>query len=155
MSLHHATIAWTLDDGDFLQRRYSRVHAITLGGGLEILGSPSPSVVAPPWSRADAMDPEAAFTAALSACHMLWFLDLAAHAGFVVSSYRDAAQGTLGRVAPGKMGMTRVALRPVIVFAGDHRPTPNDIADLHHKAHAACFIANSVTTDVVIEPGSP
>ena len=153
MSLHHATVVWSLGDGDFLKRRYSRVHAITLGDGVEIVGSPSTTVVPAPWSRADAMDPEAAFVAALSACHMLWFLELAARAGFVVESYADAAEGTLGRIAPGKMGMTRVALRPKIVYSGDHRPVDADIAALHHQAHEACYIANSVTTEVVIEGG--
>jgi len=127
------------------------VHAIALGDGVEIVGSPSPSVVPAPYSRADAMDPEAAFVAALSACHMLWFLDLTSRAGFVVSAYRDAAEGRLGRVAPGKMGMTRVALRPKIEFSGERRPTAQEVADLHHKAHEACFIANSVTSEVVIE----
>ncbi|HEY1448383.1 MAG TPA: OsmC family protein, partial [Caulobacteraceae bacterium] len=101
--------------------------------------------------RADALDPEGAFTAALSACHMLWFLDHAVSAGFVVASYVDAAEGTLGRIAPGKMGMTRVVLRPTVVFAGDKRPTAEDIERLHHAAHADCFIANSVITEVVME----
>lgn len=151
MSTHQATVSWTLDDGDFLKRRYSRVHTITLGDGVEIVGSPSPSVVPAPFSRADAMDPEAAFTAALSACHMLWFLDFAARAGFVAASYRDAAEGTLGRLASGKTAMTKVVLRPKIVFVGERQPAAAEIADLHHKAHEACFIANSVTSEVVIE----
>ncbi len=82
---------------------------------------------------------------------MLWFLDLAARAGFTVTAYRDAAEGTLGKNAAGKMAMTRVVLRPVIDFAGERRPTPDEIAALHHAAHQACFIANSVTTEVVVE----
>jgi organic hydroperoxide reductase OsmC/OhrA len=155
MSQHRATVAWTLGDGDFPNRRYSRVHAITLGEGVEIVGSPSPSVVPAPWSRSDAMDPEAAFVAALSACHMLWFLDFAAGAGLVVTGYTDAAEGTLGRVARGKMGMTRVVLRPQIAFGGARSPTKEEIDALHHKAHEACFIANSVTTDVIIEDVAP
>lgn len=157
MSAHRAAVTWTLAEGgeDFLKRCYSRVHKIVFEGGMEVVGTPSPSVVPAPWSRADALDPEGAFTAALSACHMLWFLDHAVSAGFLVASYVDAAEGTLGRIAPGKMGMTRVVLRPTVVFAGDKRPTAEDIERLHHAAHADCFIANSVTTEVVVEPPLP
>jgi organic hydroperoxide reductase OsmC/OhrA len=154
MSAHRATVTWTLAEGgeEFLARRYSRVHKIAFGGGMEVVGTPSPSVVPAPWSRADALDPEAAFTSALSACHMLWFLDHAVSAGFVVASYVDEAVGTLARIAPGKLGMTRVVLRPTVVFAGEKRPTAEDIERLHHAAHRDCFIANSVTTEVAVEP---
>ena len=106
--------------------------------------------MAPPYARPDAVDPEGAFTASLSACHMLWFLDLAAQAGFVVAAYRDDAEGTLAKGADGKWRMQRVALRPRIDFMGN-QPTPAELADLHHRAHDACFIANSVTTEVVVE----
>jgi organic hydroperoxide reductase OsmC/OhrA len=97
-----------------------------------------------------AMDPEQAFVAALSACHMLWFLDLAARAGFVAERYRDEAEGTLAPGADGKQLMTRVALRPRIVWTG-RPPTTEELAGLHHAAHAECFIANSVKSEVVIE----
>ncbi len=153
MSVHRATVTWALDDGDFLKRRYSRVHTLAFEGGLEVAGSPSAHIVPAPYSRADTVDPEAAFTASLSACHMLWFLDHAARAGFVVASYCDNAEGTLARNTAGKLAMTRVALRPKIAFSGDPRPTPQEIAALHHAAHADCFIANSVTTEVVVEGG--
>jgi len=151
MSTHHATVEWTLDDGDFLKRRYSRAHTLSFEGGVTVAGTPSPLIVPAPYSRADAVDPEAMFTASLSACHMLWFLELAARGGFVVAAYRDAAEGTLGRTAAGKTAMTRVALRPAITFAGDPRPSPEQLTALHHAAHEACFIANSVTTEVVVE----
>jgi len=151
VSLHRAGVRWALDGGDFLKRQYSRLHTLNFEGGLAVPGSPSPQVVPAPYSSDHAVDPEAAFTASLSACHMLWFLDLAAQAGFVVTSYSDEAEGTLGRVAPGKMGMTRVVLRPAIVFGGEKTPTPAEIATLHHTAHERCFIANSVTTEVVVE----
>ena len=144
-------MVWILDDGDFLERRYSRVHSISFNGSVTVAGSPSPHIVPAPWSCADAVDPEAMFTASLSACHMLWFLDLAARAGFTVAAYRDAAEGTLGKNTDGKMAMTRVVLRPVIDFTGERRPTPDEIAALHHAAHQACSIANSVTTEVVVE----
>jgi organic hydroperoxide reductase OsmC/OhrA len=151
VSRHRATVAWALDGGDFLKRRYSRVHTLSFEGGVSVAGTPSPVIVPAPFSRTDAVDPEAAFTASLSACHMLWFLDLASRGGFVVSSYRDEAEGTLGKNAAGKMAMTRVILRPKIEFGGEGSPSASELADLHHAAHEACFIANSVTTEVVIE----
>jgi organic hydroperoxide reductase OsmC/OhrA len=153
MSAHRAAVAWTLaeDPADFLAGRYSRAHTLAFDGGLEVPGTPSPSVVPAPWSSPGALDPEAAFTAALSACHMLWFLDLARQAGLAVTAYEDAAVGTLGRIAPGRMAMTKVVLRPRIVFAPGVAPDAAHIADLHHRAHALCFIANSVTTQVVVE----
>jgi organic hydroperoxide reductase OsmC/OhrA len=152
MSTHHASVDWRLGGGDFLGRKYSREHTLSFAGGLSVPGSPTPAVVPAPWSRVDALDPEAAFTGALAACHMLWFLDLASRAGFIVRAYRDAAEGTLARNGQGKMAMTRVVLRPRIEFAGEKLPTAAQIAGLHHAAHEACFIANSVTTEVVVEP---
>jgi organic hydroperoxide reductase OsmC/OhrA len=154
MSQHRVTVAWTLaEDGSaFLARRYSRVHRLVFEGGAEVLGSPATSVVPAPFSAAEGVDPEQAFVAALSACHMLWFLDHAARAGFVVAAYADDAEGTLGRLDRGKYAVTRVVLRPHIDFTGETRPTPEDVIRLHEAAHADCFIANSVTTEVVIEP---
>lgn len=153
MSEHRARVDWRLaEDGEaFLAGRYSRAHSLGFDDGLEVPGTPSPSVVPAPWSRTAALDPEAAFTAAISACHMLWFLDLARQASLVVASYEDDAVGTLARVARGRMAMTRVVLRPRIAFAGEKTPTASETADLHHRAHDLCFIANSVTTEVVVE----
>jgi len=154
VSVHRATVAWTLaEDGQaFLKRRYNRLHTLTFEGGAVVAGSPATAVVPAPWSSPEGVDPEAAFTAALSACHMLWFLDHAARAGFVVASYVDAAEATLGRLERGKFAVTRVVLRPSIDFEGERRPTPDEIARLHEAAHADCFIANSVTSEVVVEP---
>ncbi len=151
MSTHRATVDWTLGDGDFARGRYSRVHTLDFGHGVTVPGTASSAVVPKPWSSDAALDPEAALTGALSACHMLTFLDLARRAGFTITAYRDAAEGTLARVAPGKMAVTRVVLRPDITWAGEKRPTPEDLAALHHAAHETCFIANSVTTEVVVE----
>ncbi|HEY2047727.1 MAG TPA: OsmC family protein [Caulobacteraceae bacterium] len=156
MSEHRAGVSWKLaEDGEaFVAGRYSRAHALRFDDGLEVPGTPSPSVVPAPWSRTAAVDPEAAFTAALSACHMLWFLDLARQAGFAVASYEDDAVGTLARIGRQRMAMTRVVLRPRIVFTGEKIPTAAELDDLHHRAHEHCFIANSVTTEVVVEaPG--
>jgi organic hydroperoxide reductase OsmC/OhrA len=152
MSTHHATVEWTLREGeDFPRGRYSRLHRLGFEGGISVVGSASPAVVPAPWASAEAVDPEAAFTAALSACHMLTFLDIARRAGFVISAYRDAAEGTLAKTAAGKMAVTRVVLRPAITWTGERRPSPEELDRLHHQAHDLCFIANSVTTEVVVE----
>lgn len=153
MTTHRATVSWKLaeDDEAFVGRRYSRLHTLAFEGGPEVLGSPATSVVAAPFSSPEGVDPEQAFVAALSACHMLWFLDYAARAGFVVAAYDDEAEGTLGRLASGKLAVVRVVLRPHVVFAGENRPAPEDIHRLHEASHADCFIANSVTTEVVVE----
>ena len=151
MSAHRATVEWTLGEGDFARGRYSRLHTLAFEGGVSAPGSASPAVVPLPWSSHAAVDPEAAFTAALSACHMLTFLDLARRAGFLITSYRDEAEGRLERIAKGRMAVTRVALRPEIAWAGDRRPSDSELAELHHQAHELCFIANSVTTEVVVE----
>jgi organic hydroperoxide reductase OsmC/OhrA len=150
VSHHRVTVSWSLGDGDFIKRRYSRVHTLTFDDGLVVEGSASPSVVPAPYSRAGAVDPEAAFTASLSACHMLWFLDHASRAGFIVETYQDHAEGTLGRNAAGKLAMTWVTLSPAVTFAGPRWPSTEELAALHAAAHGDCFIANSVTTEVVV-----
>jgi organic hydroperoxide reductase OsmC/OhrA len=152
VSTYRATVEWKADGGDFLKRRYSREHTIAFEGGLTVPGSASPHIVRAPYSRADALDPEAAFTASISTCHMLWFLDVACQAGFAVASYRDEPEGTLAEGAAGKLVMTRVVLRPAVTFSGETRPTAEELAHLHHRAHEECFIANSVTSEIVIEP---
>jgi organic hydroperoxide reductase OsmC/OhrA len=150
MKPHRAIITWTHDGADFLKRRYSRVHTVAFAHGVELVGSASTSVVPKPFAIDEAVDPEAMLTASLSACHMLTFLDVAARAGFQVADYRDEAEGTLGKLASGRYAVTRVVLHPQITWAGDKRPTAEELADLHHKAHDACFISNSVTTEVVV-----
>ena len=154
MSRHTAKISWRLD-GDFLARRYSRLHNLDFGHGVLAPGSASPSVVKPPFATHEAVDPEAAFVASLSACHMLWFLDHAISQGIIVESYDDPAEGTLAIGPAGRMMMTRVVLRPAVSFGGIHQPTDEQVSALHHAAHESCFIANSVTTEVVIEPVRP
>jgi organic hydroperoxide reductase OsmC/OhrA len=151
---YHALIHWARGDAPFLDNRYSRGHSWSFDGGIEVPASSSPHVVRVPMSVAAAVDPEEALVAALSSCHMLWFLNLAAESGFIVDDYRDDAVGLMGKNAAGKIAMLRVTLRPQISFAGATRPTVAALAALHHRAHEACFIANSVTTDVRVEsPG--
>ena len=153
MATYRARIDWRLGEGeDFLRGRYSRGHTLTFDGGLTVPGSSSPHVVPLPWSVEAAADPEELFTASLSNCHMLWFLHKAREAGFAAASYVDEAEGVMGQNAAGQQVMTRVTLRPRVEWAGD-TPDPARLQALHHAAHDACFIANSVKTEVVVEPG--
>jgi organic hydroperoxide reductase OsmC/OhrA len=147
---YRATIVWRRDDDDFSKGRYSRAHEWRFDGGVTVPASASPGVVPHPFSRQDAVDPEEAFVAALSSCHMLTFVDLARRAGIVVDSYEDEAVGVMERIAPGKMAVTRVTLQPRIVFR-DGAPQKAKLDELHHQAHEACFIANSVKTEISVE----
>ena len=151
MSTYTATIRWTRKDGgDFTKGQYSRAHTWEFDGDVTVPASPSPHVVPAPWSELNAVDPEEVFVASLSSCHMLFFIDFARRAGFVVESYVDEAEGVLGKRPNGKMAMTRVTLHPRVTWGGS-QPDEAAIADLHHRAHEACYIANSVNTEVTVE----
>jgi len=154
MATHTAEIAWHRAGAAFTDQRYPRAHTWRFDGGIEVPASSSPHVVPLPLSEARAVDPEEAFVAALASCHMLWFLSLAARQGHVVDSYLDAAEGVMGPDAAGRLAMTRVTLRPRVVCRGTRVPDAAALAALHHAAHEACFIANSVRTEVVIAPVS-
>ena len=147
-----ATITWERGDQLFTDNKYSRGHSWSFDGGVTVPASSSPHVVKLPLSVAEAVDPEEAFTASLSSCHMLSFLWVAARQGFVVERYHDEAVGVLAKNAQGKMAMTVVTLHPRVTFTGDTRPTAEQLDAMHHEAHGSCFIANSVTTDVRCEP---
>jgi organic hydroperoxide reductase OsmC/OhrA len=152
MSTHTAEIHWQRDGQPFTDRRYRRQHQWRFDGGAVVAASSSPQVVPLPMSDAAAVDPEEAFVAALSSCHLLWFLDFASRAGWVVDDYRDAADGLLGQDADGRPAITVVTLRPAVRFAGALQPDAAEIARLHHAAHGACFIARSVKTELRCEP---
>lgn len=152
MSEHRARVEWNRGGAAFTDNRYSRGHAWTFDGGAVVQASSSPSVVPLPLSIASAVDPEEAFVASLSSCHMLWFLSIAAKRGFVVESYVDEAVGVMGRDERGKTAITRVTLRPRTRFAGARAPTSSELESVHHEAHAECFLANSVRTEVLCEP---
>jgi len=138
-------------DEAFTDQRYSRRHDWRFDGGALVPGSSSPHSVPLPYSDPAAVDPEEAFVAALASCHMLWFLSLAAKAGWVVDGYRDDAVGTMARDARGRLAITRVTLRPELRFAGAAPDTAAHEA-LHHAAHEACYIANSVACELRCEP---
>ena len=151
MATHNATIRWFASPGeDFAKGQYSRAHEWAFDGGHVMKASASPHVVPAPWSDPEGVDPEEAFVASLSSCHMLFFLDFARRAGFVVEDYVDEAEGVIEKRADGKMWMSRVTLHPRITWGGEG-PDAAALDDLHHKAHEACFIANSVTSEVIVE----
>lgn len=149
MSKHEAKVVWQRGEQPFADNKYSRAHKWFFDGGAVIEGSPSPSVVPVPYASEAAVDPEEAYVASLSSCHMLWFLDLARRAGHVVDSYSDQAVGHMERLSKGKMWISRVELNPEIRWA-DPQPDSRAVAELHHAAHENCFIANSVKTEVVV-----
>jgi organic hydroperoxide reductase OsmC/OhrA len=147
MSEHKTTIRWSRNGRDFTYRNYSRDH-VWIANGNEIPASATPAYLGNP----QRVDPEAALVAALSSCHMLTFLALAANKGFVVESYEDDAVGHLERNQQGRMAITRVDLHPKIAFGGAKQPSAADLDWLHDKAHRECFIANSVMTDIRVVP---
>ena len=150
MNTHRATIRWTHDGTDFLKRRYSRVHSVDFGHGIEVVGSAATSVVPKPFAIDEAVDPEAMLTASLSACHMLTFLAAACKKKFMLDEYVDQAVGHMEKNADGKLAITRVELHPALKFSGDNQPTEKDVEEMHHFAHENCFIANSVKTEVTV-----
>ena len=155
MATYRATAEWSLEpDGDFLKGRYSRGHAVTFEGGHAVPGTASPHVVGKKWAVEGAVDPEQMLVGAIATCHMLSFLHVARLAGFVVVHYRDDAEGVMEQNAQGRLAVTRVTLRPQIDYSGG-RPTAAERDHLHHQAHEACFIANSVRTDIRVEERDP
>jgi len=152
MHIYTARVEWERGDQPFADNRYSRAHRWLFDGGAEVRGSSSPLSVRPPMSDPAAVDPEEAFVASLSSCHMLFFLAYAAQEKFRVDSYTDPAEGVMEKNAEDRIAMTRVTLRPKVVFSGERMPSREEIDHLHHRAHEACYIANSVKTEVICEP---
>jgi len=152
MSRYTASVRWTRGEAKFTDNRYSRRHAWRFDGGAEVAGSSSPHSVPLPYSDATAVDPEEAFVAAISSCHMLFFLSLAAKRGHRIDDYVDDAEGFLEKDAAGLMSMTRVILHPHVVWSGDKRPSADDISAMHDEAHHLCYIANSVKSTIDCEP---
>jgi organic hydroperoxide reductase OsmC/OhrA len=150
MSEHHARIYWDRTTPEFLKGRYSREHTWQFDGGLEVPASPSPAVVRAPYSNPANVDPEEAFVASISSCHMLTYLYVAAKAGFHVESYEDRAVGVVSKNAEGMPWVAKVTLRPSIRYVGA-RPGAEQLERMHHDAHAQCFIANSVRSEILVE----
>jgi len=153
MSTYTASLTWERGEDVFSDGKYSRAHTIAFDGGINVLGSSSPHVVRVPLSREDAVDPEEMLVASLASCHMLFFLDFARRGGYVIDAYLDKAEGVMGKDDRGRMAMLQVKLDPHIIWAGGKEPTPEELRELHHKAHEACFIANSFRGDIAIAGG--
>jgi organic hydroperoxide reductase OsmC/OhrA len=151
MSEHKAIVKWKLSEGDFLKGTYSREHTWTFDGGLTVPASSSLAAVRVPFSNPANVDPEEAYVASLSSCHMLTYLYVASRKGFEVSSYEDEAIGSLSKNERGIPWVSLVTLYPRITFKGPKVPTAEEQAALHHAAHEQCFIANSVKTEVKVE----
>jgi organic hydroperoxide reductase OsmC/OhrA len=152
MSEHFATVEWQRTTPDFQYATYDRGHRLRFDEGIEIAGTAARANIPATAPQAAGADPEQLFVASLSSCHMLWFLHLATVAKFVVDRYVDRAAGVLEKNRDGKMAITKVTLRPAVVFGAGAQPTRAQLRELHEKAHARCFIANSVSSQVVVEP---
>ena len=150
MSDYRATIEWTLV-GEFRYETYSRLHSVDFGRGIRVPGNAAADNIPKTVAAATGADPEQQFVASLASCHMLWFLHLANRRKLVVERYVDEASGVLGKNAEGKEAMTRITLRPAVTFSGD-APSAEDHLKLHEQAHERCFIANSVKSEVLLEP---
>jgi organic hydroperoxide reductase OsmC/OhrA len=148
MTEHFATIRWQRTTPDFATERYNRAHEWTFDSGVVVPASAAPLYR----GDADRVDPEEALVAALSSCHMLTFLFEAARKKLIVDKYEDAAVGVMSKNERGRLFVSRVTLRPQVTFGGEHAPTAQEISELHHRAHEGCFIAQSVKTEVVVEP---
>jgi organic hydroperoxide reductase OsmC/OhrA len=151
LSEHKAVIRWTHSQGDFLKGTYSREHSWTFDGGVTVPASSSPAAVRIPFSNPANVDPEEAYVASLSSCHMLTYLYIASRKGFEISSYEDEAVGMLTKNEHGILWVSSVVLHPRITYAGPKTPTREEVDQMHHAAHEQCFIANSVKTDIKVE----
>ena len=147
MHEYRATTSWRRTSEDFTYDTYNRAHEVTFGGGEVVPWSAAPEFK----GDAHRVNPEEAFVAALSTCHLLTFLALAARKGWIVDTYTDAAFGVMERNSQGKYWVSRVTLRPKVTFSGEHQPSTDEISALHHTAHDNCFVANSVSSDVSID----
>jgi len=149
MTEHHAKVRWKRTSADFTYDTYNRAHEIAFKNGAIVLAASS----APEFKgEPDRANPEEAYVAALSSCHMLTFLAICARKRLTIDSYEDDAVGVLERAPSGKLWMARVTLRPLVKFGTGTVVDAALLADLHHKSHENCFIANSVTTNVAVEP---
>jgi len=150
MAQHKAKIEWKCTTPDFRLGKYTREHTWSFDGGVSVPASAAPAVVPAPWSNPAHVDPEEAFVASISSCHMLTFLHVARLAGFQIDSYADEAVGEMAKNERGVAWVAVVTLNPTIVYGGDKRPTHEQEAELHHKAHDGCFVSQSVKTEVKV-----
>jgi organic hydroperoxide reductase OsmC/OhrA len=150
---YHATVEWQRQGVAFVDNRYSRGHVWRFDGGVEVPASSAPSSVPLPYSVAAAVDPEEALVAAVSSCHMLFFLSSAAKQGFVIDRYLDEAIGAMARNDGGKLYVSKIVLNPNVTFCGSKQPSEHELDALHHRAHEECYIANSVKAEIIVRTG--
>ena len=156
MSEYIATISWHHDGpGSFPKGQYSREHLWTFDGGITVPASPAPSSVPAPWSNAANVDPEEAYVAAISSCHMLTFLYVASHAGFDLRRYEDHAVGRMSTNAEGRQWVSHVELSPTVTYAEGGAPSAEREAQLQQLAHEDCYLANSVRTEITVRSRTP
>lgn len=152
MSEYSAKVVWKRQPEEaFKDNKYSRGHSWEFDGGAVVAASSAPSIVPLPYSVEANVDPEEAFIASLSSCHMLFFLAIAGKRGFVIDQYIDNAIGIMEKDNEGKMSITKVSLRPEATFGGDKQPSLDQLEKMHYQSHDQCFIANSVKAEVVVE----
>ena len=153
MSDYSVTVIWNRkSEESFIDNKYSRGHNWKFDGGVSVPASSSPHIVPLPYSIEANVDPEEAFVASLSSCHMLVFLSIAAKRKYLIDSYADKAIGVMDTDSVGRLSMTKVTLRPKVTFAGERQPSFEQLEKMHHQSHEQCFIANSVKTEVVTVP---
>ena len=151
MADYGCNVQWARSGAPFTDLKYSRAHTWQFDGGAQVRASSSPHSVRVPWSDPTAVDPEEALVAAVASCHMLWFLSLAAEAGYVIDSYEDAAQAKMGHFADGRRGIVEVVLRPRVVVSGARMPDDALLDHLHRAAHERCDIGNSIRGEVRVQ----
>ena len=140
-------LRWKLDSGELSPGKYSNKHQIEFNDQIIINGD-----AAPDWKgNKQNSNPEQALAAALSSCHMMTFLALAAKLNWPVSEYRDNAIATLGKNSKGKMSVTSIVLNPKIVFSKEFSVDENKMKEVQERAHRYCFIANSLSDEVKVK----
>ena len=154
MSEHRATVRWEQAGGPFAKRQYSRAHAWSFDGGVTVPAAASPSAVPLQFTDASAVDPEEAYVAAIASCHLLSFLPLAALAGFEAERYEDHALGRMTKNERGRLWVSEIELSPRVTWAEGKAPSADQEAELHHRAHDDCYIANSVRTEIRVRVGA-
>jgi len=148
MSEHKVTLRWERGGAEFVYQKYPRDHTWSFDGGHTMTATAAPAYLGNPAN----VDPEEAFVASLSSCHMLTFLAICARKRLTVESYDDEAVGVLEKGSDGKLWLVRVTLRPRVQFASGITVDDAILEHIHHQSHAECFIANSVKTDVTVVP---
>jgi organic hydroperoxide reductase OsmC/OhrA len=152
MSEYQASVIWNRAESEaFIDNKYSRGHTWEFDGGAVVQASSAPQIVPLPYSVEANVDPEEALVAALSSCHMLFFLGIAGKHNFIVNSYIDNPIGIIAKDTEGKLSMTKVTLRPKVIFYSEKQPSFEQLQKMHHQSHQQCFIANSVKTEIVME----